>query len=684
MTFPSPPMATGGRVQAARWSEREHRDVIETIPTFAWTALPDGHVDFVNRRWREYTRLSAEDSAGLGWQAAVHPDDRDRHAEKWLASLSSGAPFESEVRYRRAADGQYRWFLSRAVPLRDEQGRILKWYGISLEIDDQKRAEALLEGEKRILEMVVRGEPLAQTLDSLCRLAEEQAQGVLASILLLEGDRLRHGGAPSLPKAYTDAIDGGVIGPNAGSCGTAAYTSKQVIVCDIASDPLWADYREAALPHSLRACWSTPIFTSEGKVMGTFAMYYREPRGPSQRDQELIEQITHLASVAIQRKLGEEALRNSERQFRALFDQAAIGITLVTLAGHAFESNRKLQQMLGYSAEEFHTLHFATVTHPDDLDTDASLFAELVSGRRDYYQIEKRYYRKDGGLVWADLTVSLVRNDGGEPLFGIAIIEDITDRKRVQEELGESERRIREMEMELAHANRVATMGQLTASIAHEVRQPVTATVAYAQAALRWLGRQPPDVEKAREALAGVVRDCNRAGDVIGRIRDLIKKTWPRKDSLEINEAIREVIVLAGAEAVKNGVSIQIQLAEGLPLVQGDRVQLQQVMLNLIINAVEAMSSDDEGSRELLINTRKSGPDAVLVAVQDSGPGLDPTHPERVFQAFYTTKPGGLGMGLSICRSIVEAHGGRLWATGSLPRGAIFQFTLRADPGVAL
>jgi C4-dicarboxylate-specific signal transduction histidine kinase len=233
--------------------------------------------------------------------------------------------------------------------------------------------------------------------------------------------------------------------------------------------------------------------------------------------------------------------------------------------------------------------------------------------------------------------------------------------------------------MELAHANRVATMGQLTASIAHEVQQPIAATVATAQAALRWLGAQPPELEEVRQGLARIVRDGYRAGDVIGRIRGLIEKAPPRRDALATNEAILEVIALLHGEVVKHGVSVQTQLAEGLPLVQGDRVQLQQVILNLIVNAIEAMRGVSEGARDLLISTGTATSGGVLVVVQDTGPGLDPAKLERLFEAFYTTKPGGLGMGLSICRSIIESHRGRLWPSANNEHGATFQFTLPTD-----
>jgi C4-dicarboxylate-specific signal transduction histidine kinase len=234
--------------------------------------------------------------------------------------------------------------------------------------------------------------------------------------------------------------------------------------------------------------------------------------------------------------------------------------------------------------------------------------------------------------------------------------------------------------MELAHANRVATMGQLTASIAHEVNQPIAAMVTSAQAARRWLNRQPPHLEEAQQALARIIKDGNRAGDVIGRIRELIKKAPARKDWVDLNEAIREVIELTRREAVKTGVPVQARLADNLPLIHGDRVQLQQVILNLIVNAIEAMSGVDAGARDLLISTGKVEPDGVLVAVRDTGSGLPPATFDRLFEAFYTTKPGGLGMGLSICRSIIEAHGGRLWAEANEPRGAVFQFLTPTQP----
>jgi PAS domain S-box-containing protein len=317
---------------------------------------------------------------------------------------------------------------------------------------------------------------------------------------------------------------------------------------------------------------------------------------------------------------------------------------------------------------------------------DRARLAEALEGAiRDQaeYELVFRVVLPDGATKYIHEIGHPVYDAAGEIVEFVGTDMDITERKQAEAEIRESERRYREVEMELAHANRVATMGQLSASITHEVNQPIAAAITNAHAALRWLGARPPDLEEVRQALGRIVNNGARAGDVISRIRDLVRKAPPRKDSLEINEAIREVIALTRSEVVKNGVSVQTQLAEGLPLIQGDRVQLQQVILNLIINAVEAMSGTSEGSRELLISTGKAESDEVLVAVRDSGPGLAPESFERLFEAFYTTKPGGLGMGLSICRSIIEAHRGRLWATANVGQGAVFQFTVPAQPDSA-
>jgi signal transduction histidine kinase len=256
-------------------------------------------------------------------------------------------------------------------------------------------------------------------------------------------------------------------------------------------------------------------------------------------------------------------------------------------------------------------------------------------------------------------------DEAGNLVEFVGTVMDVTERCQADQE-----------RQAIAHVNRITTMGQLTASIAHEVNQPLAAAVTHAHAALRWLEAQPPSLEDTRRSLAAIIKDGNRAGEIIHRIRGLIKRAPSRSDQLDINEPILEVIALARSDVQRSGVSLQTRLAPDLPLVEGDRVQLQQVMLNLILNAVEALSEVSEGSRDLLISSEDGGADGVRVAVQDSGPGLTPGSVDRLFEAFYTTKPTGTGMGLAICRSIIEAHGGRLWATANEPQGAVFQFSL--------
>jgi C4-dicarboxylate-specific signal transduction histidine kinase len=265
---------------------------------------------------------------------------------------------------------------------------------------------------------------------------------------------------------------------------------------------------------------------------------------------------------------------------------------------------------------------------------------------------------------------------------GVAFVLDLTERKRAEKAARESERRYNETRAQLAHANRVATMGEFSSSIAHEVSQPLAAAATNAHAALRWLKQQPPNVEEALLTLDQIAQNTERAGEIFGRIRALVTKAPQRKDPFHINEAVSEVIELAQGEVQKNRIAVAMALGDGLPLIQGDRIQLQQVMLNLINNAVQAMGAVGVERRELVICTTKTEPNSISVAVSDSGPGLDPANLEHPFEAFYTTKPGGLGMGLSICRSIIEAHGGRLWATANTPRGATFQFALPVQGSV--
>jgi len=366
-------------------------------------------------------------------------------------------------------------------------------------------------------------------------------------------------------------------------------------------------------------------------------------------------------------------LEARDKKIRRLVDANIIGIIIWDIEGRILEANDAFLRMTLYDRDDLASgrLDRRDLTPAEWRDRDERTVAELKTIGT-VQPFEKEYFRKDGSRLPVLSGGALFEASGNQ---GVSFVLDLTERKRAEAEARESERRYRETLAGLAHANRLNAMGQLTASIAHEVNQPIAAAVLNAEAALNWLGAQPSNLDKVREALRLIVADATRAGNVVAGIRALIQKVPARRSFLDINEAIREVITLTRGEAVKAGVSVQTDFADGLPLIYGDRVQLQQVILNLIINAIEAMSGVAEIPRALLISTAQAE-HGILVAMRDSGPGLDPASLEHLFNAFYTTKSGGMGMGLAICRSIIEAHEGQLYASANEPRGAVFQFTL--------
>jgi C4-dicarboxylate-specific signal transduction histidine kinase len=313
-------------------------------------------------------------------------------------------------------------------------------------------------------------------------------------------------------------------------------------------------------------------------------------------------------------------------------------------------------------------LRWTDLTPAEWREQDERAVAELRSAGT-FQPVEKEYFRKDGSRLPVLIGGALFEESANE---GVAFVLDLTERKRAEEE----HEKLRQLESDLAHVNRLSIMGELAASLAHEVLHPIATARNNARAGTRFLEMSPPNLDEAKAALGCVVRDADRAKDIVGRMRDHIKKAPPQREPFDLNEAVSEVIVMVRSAIAKNGIAVSTQLMNGLVSVLGDRVQLQQVVMNLILNAVEAMGSV-EAARELLISTEQDST-GVRVAVRDSGPGIDSTHLERIFEAFYTTKSSGVGMGLAICRSIIDAHGGQLWADANEPRGAVFQFTLPA------
>jgi len=474
----------------------------------------------------------------------IHPADRLPVARAIARSVRAGEPFEQEFRIR-GSEGKHRWLLGTGKLLRSPKGEPGRLVGLCADITDRKAEETLRETQRRILEMIAVGAPYGAILESLVEFVQAELPGMICSIVLLDADgvHLRHGCAPGLPEEYVRAVDGVKIGPDVGSCGTAMYLRRPVIVADILEDSRWEAYRELATRHELRACWSNPIISEQGRVLGSFAIYSRSPRAPRPEDLRLIDLATHFAAIVLERRLSD---------------------------------------------------------------------AEMHEQRR-----------------------------------------------------------------VLAHLGRVVMLGELSGTLAHELNQPLGAILSDAQAAQRLLRRDPPDIPEVLAALRNIVAADLRATEVIRRLRSMLKKEDPPLERLDLNEMIGLSLQLARGDLVARGVAVEARLDPDLPPVHGDEVQLQQVLLNLIINACDAMIAVPPPDRRLTVETRWSSHQRLVeISIADRGVGIPEEHLTRIFEPFFTLKKHGLGLGLPICKSIVLSHRGRLWAQNNAAGGATFHLTL--------
>ena len=514
-------------IEDRKRAEQELRDVVETMPTMVWIARTDGSNEFANRPWQEYTGLAHEGTVGSGWQDVVHPADLQRHLEKWRASLATGEPFENELRYRRAADGEYRWFLSRAVPLRDGKGEIVRWYGVSTDIEDRKRAEEALRRSETYL---------------------------------TDAQRLTHTGSWAWRVEATDAAPLSVLG--------SSITSRNSLT-------------DAA------------VYLSDE----LYRIYGFDPK---------------------------EGVPSWEERVRRV--------------------------------------------HPEDRNNWREAIEKATREKSDC-EMEFRILLPDGTVKWIHSVSHPVLTATGALVEFVGSSSDVTERKLAEQAI----ERFRKLEAELAHMNRISVMGEMAASLAHEIKQPITAATTNAQICLWLLEREKLDVSEMREASSAVAQSVRRAADIIDRVRSLSKKSPQDRELVDVNQVVREIDTMLQNESGLSSVVTNLQLSESVPQVKGDRVQLQQVVMNLMHNAIEAMK--DSGG-ELVVTSERTDGGQVLVSVSDCGVGLPEGKEEHIFDAFFTTKSQGTGMGLAISRSIIESHGGRLWATPNPDRGVTFCFEL--------
>lgn len=618
-----------------RESEYKLSQVIETVPSLIWSTDPAGEPTQLNQRIFDYSGMRLEDFKHGGWEAFIHPDDFPETIRAFSHAIQTGTSYQTVHRLRRA-DGEFRWHHARGEPLRDEEGRIIRWYGLAVDIDEAKKAEeSLRRSEAHLAE--------AQ------RLSHTGAVAYNGTAILFASEETYHiwgfDPAQGLP-------------------------SREVVFQRIHPDDrdwLNAEVRRAVgekrrysigyrilLPDGTVKHLETvgqPVFSANGKLVEIFA---------TQTD------VTG-------RKRAEEALRESEQRFRD-YAEAASDWYWETNPDHKFIRVTDYERLVALGFSPVSRIGLTRWDYATDVESEPEkweLHRSLLEARQPFRDFVYRAARSNGSPVFYKTSGKPIYDAKGAFLGYRGTAADVTATMRAQEE----HERLLRLESDLAHMNRLSIMGELAASLAHEITQPIAAARNNARAALNFLDRQPSHLAEVREALTSVVGDADRAGVIVDRIRDHIKKAPPRKHRFDLNEAINEVIVLAQGTMAENRVSVRTLLAEGPVPAEGDRVQLQQVILNLILNAAEAMSAV-EGARELLISTEQSRTNGVLVTVRDSGPGIDPKHTERIFDAFYTTKSNGVGMGLSICRSIIDSHGGRLWAEANADRGAAFRFTL--------
>src|SRR5712692_9644930 len=542
--------------------------------------------------------------------------------------------------------------------------------------ENHEKEEPFYAGQGRILEMIVTSAPLAAILTRIVLLMEAQADGVRCSIQLLsnDGKHVRHGAAPSLPEVYVKAVDGLLIGPRAGSCGTAMYLKRPVVVTDVLTDPLWADYRDLAKSCGLRACWSTPIISSHGDVLGSFAMYCRESRGPNAEETRLTEAATQIASIAIERQQDHVLLREREARISLAAESADLAFWVLYPEQNTAWMSAKGRAMYGFTPDEPLTREsFVSRIHPDERTVVQAAF-EQVRASQQTFEIEHRIVLPDGKIRWVIVRGRCLWDEHGNVPEIIGVTIDLSAQKQ-------SDLQLQVQREELAHLSRIALIGEMTASLGHELNQPLTAIANNAAAARRFLDRGQIDPATLKQLLGDIAAASHRAGEVIDVIRAMARKGKSTRSLLTLNAVIADTLRLVHSDILIRETTVVTDFDSRLPDVEAAPVQIQQVLLNLIMNALDAVSALPPAQRRIIISTRREEGPCAEVSVRDFGTGLPTDGPEKVFDHFFSTKAEGMGMGLTIARSIVEAHAGTLGAEDAEGGGARFFFRLPAAQG---
>jgi PAS domain S-box-containing protein len=615
--------------EALQASERNLVQIINTIPTTAWSTRPDGYCDFLSDRWLDYAGFTTEEALGWNWGTVIHPDDAKGLIDYWQGCLASGTPVDTEARMRRF-DGEYRWFLFRANPLRDASGTIVKWYGTNVDIEDRKQADYALRASEHNLSLIINTIPMlawSTRPDGFCDFLNQRWLEYAG----MSAEEAR-GWAWAAAIHPDDAQELGDYWQAALSTGTPVDTEVRMRRFD--GEYRWFLFR------------ANPLHDESGNVVRWYG-----------------------TNVDIEdRKRAVEELRRSEVLLAEGQRVSQTGSFYWRVDTDEIRSSEELYRILELDRDTPLTFaRLAAQVHPEDI---ASLNEQVAQARNRGVALDTEVRLKvaGGAVKYLRMTADGALTRDGE-LEYVGAIQDVTERRRSEEALAN-------VRSELAYMTRVASMGALTASIAHEVNQPLSGIITNANTCLRMLAADPPNIEGAVETARRTIRDGNRASEVISRLRALFAKKSTGTEPVDLNEATREVIALSVNELQRNRVSLRTEFASDLPLITGDRIQLQQVILNLLMNASAAMSAVEDRPRRLVIRTERDAADSVRLSVQDAGVGITAEDSDRLFEAFYTTKSTGMGIGLSVSRSIIENHEGRLWATANEGPGATFSFSI--------
>jgi PAS domain S-box-containing protein len=614
--------------------------LIDALPGLVWTALLDGRAEYLNQRWCEYTGLSLDQAIGYGWQSALHPEDLALALKSWRSFLESGQPGEVQARLRRH-DGEYRRFLMSAAPIADKSGRIIKWCGINTDIEERLKAEEFIHAQ----ETLKASEAELRQAYAHFRVAQRlSATGSFVSDLVADDN-------------------------------TWSEELYRIFELDPATKPKVQSVRDVLHPEDVQM-YDTAIERAVAGHDVDFEFRIITTRGAVKHLRCAARVSEHIAGRPLfmgaiqdvtQSKVAEAELRRAYEFLAEAQRVSRTGSFLTDLLAEDHHWSQELYRIFDIAPATKVTVQVVRdLVHPEDLPSFDAGIQRSATGED--FDLVFRIVTASGDTRHVHAVARVIEQIAGRPLF-IGAMQDVTERRVAEEALNKAR-------AELTQLARVMTLGALTASIAHEVNQPLSGIITNASTCLRMLAADPPNVDGARATAQRTLRDGNRASEVIQRLRTLFTRQQPKTEPVDLNEATREVLALSSSELRGSRVILETDFDESLPAVTGDRVQLQQVILNLILNAGDAMSEIDDRPRNLLVATSREDADWVRLSVRDSGVGIDPKSLAKVFDAFYTTKSHGMGIGLSISRSIIESHGGRMWASANDGPGATFSFAI--------